>query len=1261
MANKKSIGLPGGPNEYITDISEYLSVEGYKFNSPDVNNPFNIIESGSISMQDVDFPVLGMDNLGNQEMMQPGMNYEFPGDQVFELPMAQMGNLGSFPLKEEKNELVNKLNSETFLNRYVANYKHVTGKDIDIEVAKKNVKNQIDFTNAGSDNAIVYPYTGSENEATTYSPYYGDGSGDTNSIKRDNAIASFETRPFQYGDDRKLASDIISKDAYNYPYSIGLQYDNSGNIRTNYGDPVKGLVRHELAHSYNRNNSPLFDDMLDDPTNRVTVDGKEKYRTNMGHYSAEGSLLKVYEDLFGKENFKDFSMHAGMPLEISSAKAETEGRLLDEGIWDYNKEKFGSSQFEKMLNTNEKLVPNNSEPQLHFQSMGFSNLKGMINDLKRFDKGDAERKLRDVYDEGYNVSTFDEQDSFYDLWLQDNKRHSFKDGPYGDKSPYQNAKDLLKNSKTKKGRKYEKALEFVEGIDNIKNTADQKSIINYRKGLEQDIKNLRPEVERKMNIYFNELVQEDNPNQPVMAQYGNGERSELKEYDSPGFFEKAGDILANPVTAFGYTARGESIPDRLNVGNPNRNNFDMAVDIFNPFAWAQYGENSKRDFEEGKVLSGSLNALGAIPIIPAWLSRAKIGELPKMINKLINPKGSTAIKDQVNKYSGKIPRNLDDITPVKGERPPHIRKSNMLEYTDDVIPDGLNLQTPLQQLAAGADSFRATIQKRLNDLKPGSKGFERLVESEAKYLQSVGQPYSKVFAETNALARYNELVSAKGNTINDNALAMWKDAIGDPKHEYHIIARELFKNQDGLYYNAWFQNAPRTAVYETSDFVPKRYSDPVTGVEMPFPKEFLTDPNMVLNLQRIGRESIPGKLTTGMKYQNNAPVEVHEINHLLQAGRKMPLDDYARKLTPSANLSKTGKAQWDYFKEGSSGQEPTSYLAELRQSMLDRGIIKNIYDNITPNKLIQAEISFANKPRGFYDYGWDRGGKNSGFLSNTRVLDLYERTAKNREILSRALNKLPAAIPFVAASTALSQEQDGNGEAVMNNLDKVSAQRRDALNKAIETVVTSQGGSNDLSSLLLMTSAMENSYGADSTAYENPETGGPRTYTRGMMSIDDIAYDDLYKPRGEKGKYSAKQLQNYKWLESLGLDYKNIDQKLRSNDPLANIATARLQYSRAVDPLPKSSDLDGMYNYYMKYYNRTDADHKDRFTQFYNELIAKEKEGGEPDMLSTYKNYINGKVKSQEAVNVYDKLNRIHLKDARSAGMTVPNYIMTYV
>ena len=99
MNNKKSVGLPGGPNEYITDISEFISIEGYSTGSKDINNPVNIIESGSITMKDVDFPVLGTDNLGNSQMMLPENNYQFPGDSVFEIPMAQAG--GDLPQAEK--------------------------------------------------------------------------------------------------------------------------------------------------------------------------------------------------------------------------------------------------------------------------------------------------------------------------------------------------------------------------------------------------------------------------------------------------------------------------------------------------------------------------------------------------------------------------------------------------------------------------------------------------------------------------------------------------------------------------------------------------------------------------------------------------------------------------------------------------------------------------------------------------------------------------------------------------------------------------------------------------------------------------------------------------------------------------------------------------------------------------------------------------------------------------------------------------------
>ncbi len=91
MKKKKSIGLPGGPNEYITHVSDMFSIEGYKRNSPDVNNPYNIIPSGSITMKGVDFPVMGTDNLGNMQMMMPGYDYKFPGNAVFEVPMAQGG------------------------------------------------------------------------------------------------------------------------------------------------------------------------------------------------------------------------------------------------------------------------------------------------------------------------------------------------------------------------------------------------------------------------------------------------------------------------------------------------------------------------------------------------------------------------------------------------------------------------------------------------------------------------------------------------------------------------------------------------------------------------------------------------------------------------------------------------------------------------------------------------------------------------------------------------------------------------------------------------------------------------------------------------------------------------------------------------------------------------------------------------------------------------------------------------------------------
>lgn len=90
-------GLPGGPNEMFSYTTGVFSTEGFRMDSPDVNNYQNIIPSGSITMTERDGsplrkgPIHGLDNLGNEQIMYPGYNYEFPGTEVTETLMAKMG------------------------------------------------------------------------------------------------------------------------------------------------------------------------------------------------------------------------------------------------------------------------------------------------------------------------------------------------------------------------------------------------------------------------------------------------------------------------------------------------------------------------------------------------------------------------------------------------------------------------------------------------------------------------------------------------------------------------------------------------------------------------------------------------------------------------------------------------------------------------------------------------------------------------------------------------------------------------------------------------------------------------------------------------------------------------------------------------------------------------------------------------------------------------------------------------------------------
>jgi hypothetical protein len=83
-----------------TKMANRLRSKGHPFNKDIIYSPegqwkypgqITRIPGGAITMRGVPYPVLGVDDQGNQQMMYPEQDYQFPGSYVTEYPMVQKG------------------------------------------------------------------------------------------------------------------------------------------------------------------------------------------------------------------------------------------------------------------------------------------------------------------------------------------------------------------------------------------------------------------------------------------------------------------------------------------------------------------------------------------------------------------------------------------------------------------------------------------------------------------------------------------------------------------------------------------------------------------------------------------------------------------------------------------------------------------------------------------------------------------------------------------------------------------------------------------------------------------------------------------------------------------------------------------------------------------------------------------------------------------------------------------------------------------
>jgi len=102
----------------------------------------------------------------------------------------------------------------------------------------------------------------------------------------------------------------------------------------------------------------------------------------------------------------------------------------------------------------------------------------------------------------------------------------------------------------------------------------------------------------------------------------------------------------------------------------------------------------------------------------------------------------------------------------------------------------------------------------------------------------------------------------------------------------------------------------------------------------------------------------------------------------------------------------------EYFNTGSKGTEKVPFVAEIRQDMLDKGILKNEYDPITIDMLREHYKTYKNL---------------KGEKYPLRLYDIMENNPKNFSILKNVINALPIIAGGVATTLSLANEEQTDG------------------------------------------------------------------------------------------------------------------------------------------------------------------------------------------------------------------------------------------
>lgn len=616
--------------------------------------------------------------------------------------------------------------------------------------------------------------------------------------------------------------------------------------------------------------------------------------------------------------------------------------------------------------------------------------------------------------EGAKQEYYDKRNFLADITLQENY----------DNVVYEVARDIQKNNPK---LSFEEALAKAKGDEE----ALKKKAINTYVTQDPDVLD---RVARERGFYSpqkagNTFIKSFNPNDPRYVSFADPGTVE-------GYLTQAKDVLLNPLDATHYFMTNEEMPFnygayeemKQRTGYEDASDKNVVLNALDQASWFHpvglYGQGMKmieptaesiQNVVEDPTLDNFGTAAWDLGMTALTFAGAK-SPLKFMAEESQAIKDAHFISDFMrNKPTGPNPANSGTgLLPVASlEAAPSVLPS--MPVTDINLAAMSNVASPSKFSVAEnkivANKIDDAIQNKL-ELWQTPEGINRLQQMIDTTPALAGETPHTFLEGLSDMVNYNQAYDetlALKEELEDNLNQLeilhneGKLSSADYKEQIEPLEKELVRHEKALangkknidIYSGQYNGVSNTMTIRPGSFKPEEIGK--------------------VAAHELGH--FPGAYGTKGISPTSLDSELADLDLISDTSAQLTIPGFNE---PSGNSGYSTLGMDDpnylneslrYFKEGSKGSEKVPYLSEVRQDMLEKGIIKSEYDKITPKMLKDH----------FKDYKKTQGEKYP-----LRLYDIIKDKPENFNKLSKVLDKLPMIMQAAGLADAFFGDEDVN-------------------------------------------------------------------------------------------------------------------------------------------------------------------------------------------------------------------------------------------